>query len=167
MKLIAEVVYGKFRSNMELQCGLGDKTFKWLGTCVVHRYALSRPNGALRSRENCRGLTADSNNHASVITLTDGQVPHPMSLISDYCADGDSLTVKLIDGLEVGKDGRAILPQYLNLANVHSVAAPDFIDSEQFIDSAGSDEGYEVPSTARTIPMEDNEAVPAHLLDEF
>ena len=83
--------------NFEIAVGRGDKTFKWLGSVVTHRFAInSNPNGSLRHREDYRGTTESTNYFIAEITLPNGEVPHPSSMIFDFLSDSDEVIVHIV-----------------------------------------------------------------------
>ncbi len=83
--------------NLEIAVGRGDKTFKWLGSVVTHRFSMnSNPNGSLRQREDYRGSTEHTNYFIGEITLPTGEVPHPSSMIYDFLRDNDEVVIYIV-----------------------------------------------------------------------
>lgn len=100
MKIKARVVFQNTPVYYDVPCGLGDKSFKWLGMTVCQRFALSNPNGGLRRRDPIRRGMSDNSLHQPVqMILSDGSSPHPLAMISDFMHDGDEVTIMLVDSL--------------------------------------------------------------------
>ena len=98
MKVRVKAVIDEDKSvNLEIVVGRGDKTFKWLGSVVTHRFSLtSNPNGSLRRREDYRGSTEHANYFIGEITLPTGEVPHPSSMIYDFLRDNDEVVIYIV-----------------------------------------------------------------------
>ena len=102
MKLIIRALFDKNVVEYEVPVGMGDKSFKWLGMTVSQRFGTNTPNGAVRRRDPVRrGTTANAMHQSVEVALEDGQIPHPNALISDFCRDGDVISVNLLDRLGI------------------------------------------------------------------
>jgi hypothetical protein len=97
MKVIAVIQLDKEKQEIEIPCGFGDKTFKWLSMIVFQRFSLLSPHGIVRSRDDIRGQTDNDQLVPSEIYLESGDVPHPSCLINDFLRDGDRVFVTLND----------------------------------------------------------------------
>lgn len=133
MKLTLEVVCGKYKQTFEQPIGIGDKTFKWLGSCASGMYARNIPDGAIRARCDFRGLSKRAQNHAYEVILENGEIPHPMSLLQDYVLDGDCITINLTDTLSIKDGGGPDLATFAALSNTNCVDSPMFVDDSVYI----------------------------------
>ncbi len=97
MKVKVKAVIDDDKSvNFDIAVGRGDKTFKWLGSVVTHRFSItSNPNGSLRRREDYRGATENTNYYIAEITLPNGEVPHPSSMLYDFLMNNDEVIIYL------------------------------------------------------------------------
>lgn len=77
MKIIAVIKFHEEEKEIEIPCGFGDKTFKWLSMVVCQRFALLSPHGILRSRDDIRGQTVNDQLMPSEIYLESGDVSIP------------------------------------------------------------------------------------------
>lgn len=103
MKIKAIVRFDDSEHVFAVPCGNGDKTFKWLGNAISQRFALSSPNGALRSRENFYGISDRVQYMTNNITVPSGENPHPAEFLQDHLHDGDVVLVDLSNKMQVKK----------------------------------------------------------------
>ena len=134
MKVKVVVKIGKKRRNFEIPIGRGDKTFKWLGSVASQMYSSDNPEGTLRTRDNFRGLTRRSQHTASDVLLSNGEIPHPMSLLHDYVMDGDVLFCHIAETMVTGADGLPVASTFSTLANINSQDAPMYIDDSNYLE---------------------------------
>lgn len=116
MKVIAVVQLDKENQEIEVPCGFGDKTFKWLSMIVFQRFSLLSPHGILRSRDDIRGQTDHDQLIPSEIYLEGGDVPHPSCLINDFLRDGDRVYVVLNDKHTTSSRGLPTNTEWYSLA---------------------------------------------------
>ena len=83
MRIKIRAVVGGEERNFDMPCGEGDKSFKWLSNCASQRFALFAPNGTLRRKEGLRGATKHVQATPLIITLANGDSPHPASILCD------------------------------------------------------------------------------------
>lgn len=103
MKIRAVVRFDDSEQTFIVPCGTGDKTFKWLGNAVSQRYAMSAPNGTLRSREHFCGISERVQYLANNIMVPSGNNPHPAELLHDHLHDGDTVIVDMSSKVQVKK----------------------------------------------------------------
>lgn len=124
MKIKARVIVGHCPHTYDVQedvtydvaIGDGSRTFKWLGITISERYAQG-PNGALRRREEYRGLTHKGSYQPEEIVLPSGDIPHPEAPLSDHVQEGDEIVVHLIDKQPIaGIKGTPKISQWTSLA---------------------------------------------------
>lgn len=89
--------------EIEIPCGHGDKTFKWLAMVAYQRYSLLAPNGILRRREDIRGLSETAQHIPDDLYLENGVVPHPSCLLSSFVGDGDKVYISLQNSLSIDR----------------------------------------------------------------
>jgi len=133
MKVTVDVNCGYERRSYELPVGLGDKTFKWLGSCASQMFSKFIPNGLPRRREDFRGVTKQSQYNIAEVVLANGEIPHPMSLLQDYVLDGDVIQVVLVKNLPIEDGGIAGTSTYQNLSNVNSTVSPLYVDDSMYL----------------------------------
>ena len=116
MKIKVIASYGNQERTFDVPCGEGDKSFKWLSNCVTQRFALSMPNGTIRRKEGLRGSTGRAQAPGTVITLSNGDSPHPASFICDFLADGEIVRMDMLKTLEVDDSGVPNQSEWATLA---------------------------------------------------
>jgi hypothetical protein len=105
MKIKVRASFGEHERSFEISCGSGDnKTFKWLGNVVSQRFSQCAPNGGLRHRDHFRGVTDSAQHTCAEIRFSDGQMPHPTAIISDFLRDGDEVSATLVTTLGLEKE---------------------------------------------------------------
>jgi hypothetical protein len=126
MKIKAVVRLDDYERQFDIAVGLGDKTFKWLAMTASQRFASVIPNGQLRQRDHYRGATERAQHLPLEICLSNGDLPLPGSLISDYLQDGDQVFVHLQSRQHVeGSKKMAIHTQWSTLAFTNSTVNGD------------------------------------------
>ena len=140
MKINVKIVCGKQERIFPVACGIGDKTFKWLGIVASQRFALEGPHGALRRFDELRGLTDRAQQPAYNITLPNGEYAYPGALISDYLRDNDEVTIDILKDLPVDNCG---LP---NQSKWSTMAFNSTVDIEQYNSESKGGEGNESES---------------------
>jgi hypothetical protein len=122
MKLEVIVRIDGRERTLDIPCGLGDKSFKWLGQVASQRYANAAPNGTLRRREGSHGMSDTVQYQTMAITLPGGESPFPADNIRSYLRDGDSVIIDLCSKLNInGIHGAPQTSEYATLA--YSVSA--------------------------------------------
>lgn len=116
MKVFVFVVCDGHEREFEIACGAGDKTFKWLSLAASNMWAAAAPNGALRRRDDYRGVTGNVEQHATNVVLPDGSTPHPAALIADYLRDQDSVEITLVSEMAVNSLGAPNASNWSTLA---------------------------------------------------
>ena len=151
MKLKIRTKVGEHERIFEIPCGEGDKSFKWLSNCATQRFALSGPNGTLRRKDLIRGDTFNSQALATIMTLPNGEIPHPSSLICDFLSDGDVVTIELGTFLEVDTTGSPAHSEWATLAYAtstfggqSSAMGSDSADEETVVDDNESEKNGKV-----------------------
>jgi hypothetical protein len=89
---------------LEIPCGIGDKTFKWLAVVASQRIAAMAPNGDLRRKEGIRGATEKVQHLPYEVYLDNGDVMHPNAQLVDWIKDGDVVYIGLQDSQSILKN---------------------------------------------------------------
>ena len=145
MKIVVIASYGGKERPFDVPCGEGDKSFKWLSNCITQRFALSAPNGTLRRKETLRGDTERTQALATVITLPNGDSPHPASLICDFLADGEVVRMEMLKTLEVDESGVPSQSEWATLAfSTNSMSGLSMGGSFGDMNTAEEEEEYKV-----------------------
>lgn len=108
MKVTVRIICGKEERTIDIACGDGQKTFKWLGMVASQRFAGDAPHGALRRYDELRGINDRAQQHAFDILLPSGDKAHPSELIIDLLNHEDEVIIDLLSNLNVDNCG---LPQ--------------------------------------------------------
>lgn len=74
MKVVAVIKFNDEEKEIEIPCGFGDKTFKWLSMVACQRFALLSPHGLVRSRDEIRGQTENDQLMPTELYLDSGDV---------------------------------------------------------------------------------------------
>jgi hypothetical protein len=117
MKVEVVVKFDESERSFEIPCGLGDKTFKWLGQVASQRFANSAPNGNLRRREGNYGISERVQYQTMTIITPGGENPFPGDMLQDYLRDGDTVIIELCSRLAVDTSrGTPQISDYATLA---------------------------------------------------
>jgi hypothetical protein len=116
MKIKIIVKFENHERHFFVACGVGDKTFKWLGNVASQRYAMAVPNGILRRRDDYCAITDGSQFQTLNIILPNGENPSPMDFLSDHLQDEDTITIELCSKLPV--DLRNGIPKQTHFATL-------------------------------------------------
>ncbi len=117
MKVQVVVKFDDCERSFEVPCGLGDKTFKWLGQVASQRFANSAPNGNLRRREGNYGISERVQYQTMAISTPGGENPFPGDMLQDYLRDGDTVVIELCSKLTVDLNrGTPQVSDYATLA---------------------------------------------------
>jgi len=71
MKLKVTIEFGTIVSEIDLACGSGAKSFKWLGLTAAARFASRAPHGTRRRRE-ASSITANNVAYMPLEIVTEG-----------------------------------------------------------------------------------------------
>lgn len=140
MKIQVTIRVGEQQKTFEIPCGVGDKSFKWLGQVASQRYAMSAPNGHLRRREDFCGATERVQFQATSITVPSGEVPYPTEMLTDYLRDGDLVVVELCDRQAV--DNMSGAPRSTHYATLAYSISQEHLNSDLALSGyvSGSDD---------------------------
>eukprot|EP01038_Epipyxis_sp_PR26KG_P014823 gene14823-19915_t len=117
MKIKVKVIFESYERVFDISCGAGDKTFKWLGIAASQQFSNAAPNGALRRRDDVCGITEKTQYHPTEIVMSNGDLPHPMEILSDYLHDGDDVLIILRSNQPIDEiTGSPSTSKYITLA---------------------------------------------------
>mmetsp|Transcript_5508 Transcript_5508/g.11261 ORF Transcript_5508/g.11261 Transcript_5508/m.11261 type:complete len:543 (-) Transcript_5508:66-1694(-) len=137
MKLKVTIEFGTIVSEIDLACGSGAKSFKWLGLTTAARFASRAPHGTRRRRE-ASSITANNVAYMPLEIVTEDCVFfHPDDDICDHLEDGERVTVRLGKRLGVNEVGR---PEFTRWATI----AFSVSDTQQEAREAALKEEYEI-----------------------
>ena len=103
MKVKAHIRVFDETKVLEIPCGVGDKTFRWLAVVASQRFAAMAPNGDLRRKEGVRGATEQVQHLPYEVYLDNSDVMHPNAQLLDWLKDGDSVYIGLQDSQNILK----------------------------------------------------------------
>lgn len=156
MKIFCTVLLdGDHERTFDIACGSGQKTFKWLGLVAAQRFALAAPVGALRHRDEYRGLTDRAQHLPSEIVLANGELPHPSALLSDFLLDGDQVTIYLTCDQRINPTTSSV-PRHSKWASLAFTTSPDamkYLDG----DDEEEEDGYEEEGTENDGEIDESE----------
>jgi hypothetical protein len=144
MKIDVRLIFEEYERVFEISCGDGRaKTFKWLSNTVSQRFANANPNGALRHRDDYRGITENAQHLAKEIILEDGRSPKPDDFLSagpePFLRDGDEVTIRLVSSISIdASSGNPVLPKWVEES--FNMKSHVLGDGEGKIDFYGSEE---------------------------
>ena len=79
-----------------MSCGEGDRSFKWLASAGMQRWAQAAPKGNLRRCDLRHGVSDTVQYSATNVLLTSGEIPHPDARLKEFLRSGDEVIVNLI-----------------------------------------------------------------------
>lgn len=95
MKIIANVILTDEERKFDIACGNGERTFKWLASTAMQRWAQSVPNGNLRRCDLKHGITDRVQYSTTNVLLPSGEIPHPEAKLREFLQYGDQVTINL------------------------------------------------------------------------
>ena len=95
MKIIARVILNNEEREFDIACGNGDRSFKWLASAGMQRWAQAIPNGNLRRCDLQHGMTDNVQYSTTNVLLPSGEIPHPEAKLREFLRYGDAVTINL------------------------------------------------------------------------
>lgn len=116
MKVKVICILADTETEIDIACGNGKKTFKWLALTAAARFSSRIPRGMRRHRE-VPTITGANASYVPLDVITDGLVfHHPDDFVIEHLADGDSVTVRLGASLPVDDRGQPELTRWSTIA---------------------------------------------------
>ena len=95
MKVVAKVILNNEEREFDIACGNGERSFKWLATAGMQRWAQAVPNGNLRRCDLKHGVTDSVQYSTTNVLLPSGEIPHPEAKLREFLRYGDEVTINL------------------------------------------------------------------------
>lgn len=96
MKLRVRVILNNEQREFDIACGGGDRSFKWLASAGMQRWALAAPKGNLRRCDLMHGVSDTVQYSTTNVLLSSGEIPHPDARLREFLRSGDLVTVNLM-----------------------------------------------------------------------
>lgn len=121
MRLQCVVCYGDARFPVDVPCGNGQKSVKWLATVATQRLTTQNaPRGCLRHRDTRSILPSSHRLLPSQVTTEDQSFYHPEAQLSDCFVDGQEVFVVVEPKLSCDETGEPVRSRWSIIANTHS-----------------------------------------------
>jgi hypothetical protein len=131
MKIVARVILNDEERDFDIACGNGERSFKWLASAGMQRWAQAVPNGNLRRCDLKHGLTDNVQYSTTNILLPTGEIPHPEAKLREFLKYGDQITINLTGNLKVNAlSGLPRKSAWSSVAFSKNVSADD-VDNEE------------------------------------
>lgn len=151
MKIKAIVRFNEDERSFSIACGVGDKTFKWLGNVASQRYSTAIPNGNLRRREDFCGVTDHAQYQTMNIILPSGESPLPNELLSDHLHDEELVTVELCSKLSV--DNHSCIPLHTSWTTMAYTASQERLQTMESMLYNSDDDSLSILSKDMYCPL--------------
>ena len=95
MKVIARVRLNDEEREFDIACGNGERSFKWLASAGMQRWAQAVPHGNLRRCDLRHGITDNVQYSTTNVLLPSGEIPHPEAKLREFLRYGDQVIINL------------------------------------------------------------------------
>mmetsp|Transcript_39812 Transcript_39812/g.124410 ORF Transcript_39812/g.124410 Transcript_39812/m.124410 type:complete len:515 (-) Transcript_39812:2070-3614(-) len=109
MHLLCTIQHGETSVTIDLPCGHGNKTVKWLAIAAMQRYTIEAPRGRLRRREKKPHTISTTQLQCCSVASEECSYYSPSDVINEVFYDGQEITVMLAAGMAVDGVGAPFL----------------------------------------------------------
>ena len=156
MKIVAKIVLCNEEREFDIACGNGERSFKWLASAGMQRWAQAVPNGNLRRCDLRHGATDSVQYSTTNVLLPSGEIPHPQAKLREFLRCGDEVTINLTGNQKVDAiTGQPRRSAWNSIAFTRNASVEDLdLDSsdeeEEYDDTSKYDENGDKLPTADT-----------------